>query len=579
MTGSGFLIKQSKNEKNKKYWREILFFIISFLILFLSFQFNLFHIANNDWFQGYQKDSESFVVGRIVKSRADGISSEGVGLGQYKNPVGSSVEYQYELFINEAGGGEYKPYSSQIGIQGVFFSLLDKVLNVYKIGDNRLRLEIYHGLTSALLAIALAVILLLFYFEIGIYPAMLLLLSTAFSSWLIVIANNLYWVFGLMYLPMSVTFLAFKHQELSGRLNKYLVYSAIFLTIFFKSASGYEFLSTVMLAMLSPIIYFSIKNKTPYKQTVRYILELGLVAVGGFISAFSMHIIQLVSIFGSLPEAWGAIFNSISTRTGVGINLDEVNGMILDSLMSSRLEVFIRYSLGASSIFIIIFIVASLLGWHMLKKARYKNEEKRTIQALLITTWFSFLAPASWFILAKAHSYIHTNINFVLWDLPFKIFGFALSFYVIFVILKKKDVILIKFISFSTLLFLSTVISVGSYLLYSNGKNHQLALIAFYKETHKLKNIYDSQEGHRIFLSPDNHLIIYQPNCLKFRNNEILQVKIMTHYGYEIIDIDWNSEIIRFPAIIDKKQRCFVVKKLENIMIENVESIKQKITE
>jgi hypothetical protein len=579
MTGRTFLIKKSKNKKIQKYWSEILVFLVSFLILFFSFQFNLFHIANNDWFQGYQKDSESFVVGRIVKSRADGISSEGVGLGQYKNPLGSSVEYQYELFINEARGGEYKPYSSQIGIQGVFFSLLDKVFNVYKINDNRLRLEIYHGLTSALLAIVLAIILLLFYFEIGIYPAMLLLLSTAFSSWLIVIANNLYWVFGLMYLPMLVTFVAFKYQELSGKLNKYLVYSAIFLTIFFKSASGYEFLSTVMLAMLTPIIYFSIKNKTPFKQTGRYILELGLVAVGGFISAFLVHIIQLVSIFGSLSEAWGVIFSAISTRTGVSINLDEVNGMILDSLISSRLEVFIKYSLGASSIFLIIFIGVSLLAWHMLKNSRYKNEEKRTIQALLITTWFSFLAPVSWFILAKAHSYIHTNINFVLWDLPFKIFGFALTFYVIFIILKKKDVILIKFISIGMLLFLSIVISFGSYLFYSNGKNHQLALITFYKETHKLKNIYDPQGGHKVFLSTDNHLIIYQSKCLKLPSNEILQMKILTHQGFEIIDIDWNKELIRFPVIIDKKQRCFVVKKLEKVMIKSVESIKQKITE
>jgi hypothetical protein len=45
--------------------------------------------------------------------------------------------------------------------------------------------------------------------------------------------------------------------------------------------------------------------------------------------------------------------------------------------------------------------------------------------ALLAATWFSLLAPLSWFVLFKAHSYIHTQINFILWQMPFTIFGFA----------------------------------------------------------------------------------------------------------------------------------------------------------
>ena len=561
----------------KKYWSEILFFLASFFILFFSFQFNLFHIADNNWFQSYQKNSESLVVGRIVKSRMDGISSESGRLGLYKNISRDETEHQYELFINKTKSDQYSSYNSQIGVQGIFFSLLDKVFNIYGVNDNTLRLEVYHGLTSALLAMVLATILLLFYFEIGILPAILLLLSVASSSWLIGIARNLYWVFGLMFLPMLVTFLAFKYQEISGNLNKHLVYVAVFLAMFFKSASGYEFISTIMLATLAPVVYFSIKNNTSFKQTARHALEIGLVALGGVVSAFLVHIIQLVSVFGSLSEAWSVFFSRISIRTGIGINLNTVDSVYLDSLTSSRLEVFIMYSLGASTIFLILFIGVSFLTWHMFKNSLYKNKEKRIIKALLITTWFSFLAPVSWLMLATAHSYIHLQINLVLWDLPFKMFGFALTFYVIFIILKKKDVVLIKFISFGVLLFLLIALSFGSYFFYSNDKNHQLALIAFYQETHRMKEIYDPKSDRKVYLSTGNHLIIYQYNCLKLPDDKILQIKILTHQGHEIIDIDWNKELIRFPVFIDKKQRCFVVKKLEKVKVKSVESIKQKI--
>ena len=44
-----------------------------------------------------------------------------------------------------------------------------------------------------------------------------------------------------------------------------------------------------------------------------------------------------------------------------------------------------------------------------------QNSFKRDAMLLAVM----FLAPASWFVLAKAHSFIHTHINYVLWYLGF----------------------------------------------------------------------------------------------------------------------------------------------------------------
>ena len=82
-------------------------------------------------------------------------------------------------------------------------------------------------------------------------------------------------------------------------------------------------------------------------------------------------------------------------------------------------------------LWVIVFIYISIKVY----KDKYELPElKRSnpvINALIITTWFSILAPLSWFVLAKSHSYIHTDINIILWHLPFMIFGFALLGYVL----------------------------------------------------------------------------------------------------------------------------------------------------
>ena len=46
----------------------------------------------------------------------------------------------------------------------------------------------------------------------------------------------------------------------------------------------------------------------------------------------------------------------------------------------------------------------------------------------------SFLATISWFVLAKAHSYIHTHMNYVLWY-----FGFVQVCLYILILLMQKN--------------------------------------------------------------------------------------------------------------------------------------------
>ena len=59
---------------------------------------------------------------------------------------------------------------------------------------------------------------------------------------------------------------------------------------------------------------------------------------------------------------------------------------------------------------------------------------------MVITTCFSILAPLSWFIIFKTHSYVHTEMNYITWYIPFCLFGFGILGIVITRLIQKlKD--------------------------------------------------------------------------------------------------------------------------------------------
>jgi len=79
---------------------------------------------------------------------------------------------------------------------------------------------------------------------------------------------------------------------------------------------------------------------------------------------------------------------------------------------------------------IIILFLATVLALALLRmKVRLPIDKAKTT-ALIAGTWFAILAPLSWFVIFKSHSYIHTHMNAITWHMPFTIFGFALTGFV-----------------------------------------------------------------------------------------------------------------------------------------------------
>jgi hypothetical protein len=57
--------------------------------------------------------------------------------------------------------------------------------------------------------------------------------------------------------------------------------------------------------------------------------------------------------------------------------------------------------------------------------SRRDSLDRRRASALIVATWFSILSPLSWFIIFKAHSYVHPFLDPIVWQMPFVFYGFA----------------------------------------------------------------------------------------------------------------------------------------------------------
>ena len=122
------------------------------------------------------------------------------------------------------------------------------------------------------------------------------------------------------------------------------------------------------------------------------------------------------------PEVYAA---SLEAGT-IGVVITYVNGIFFDlnnylSQTNSFVSNFllkVRYGY-----LIVLFMVMSVLLF-LRSKEVIANRRQQHI-ALIWTTWFSILAPLSWYVIFKAHSYIHTHMSFLLWQMPFTLFGFA----------------------------------------------------------------------------------------------------------------------------------------------------------
>ena len=419
------------------------------MLLFFGFLFNLWHVAEQQWFDRHQRDTESLVVGRMVKSRQDGIFSAGglTGAGITTNIQqgwisSNQIDNQYAAYLNKGSFDEFSTYMSQPGGQGIIFSLFDRLIPL----SPKIKLWSFYVLTALLSAIALAAIVGWFYEAFGGWVAIFVIGSAVLSQWLTVFGKNLWWSLWAFYLPMIAVmyFLKRYRETLDRQLIRFGI--VIFIAVSIKCfINGYEYITTTLVMMMVPFVYYVILDKWSGRQCVKWTLAAGLGSgvaiffslimlcfqIGAAKDGFMDGVEHVIWSFGKRTyanaEDYPPVYAASLEAGTIGVVITYMNGIFFDlNNYLSNTNSFVSNSVLKVRYFylIVLFMVMSaLLFWRSNEKEI--AERRRHYIALIWTTWFSILAPLSWFVIFKAHSYIHTHMSFLLWQMPFTFFGFA----------------------------------------------------------------------------------------------------------------------------------------------------------
>ena len=412
-------IKLKENKKNSMY---MLAMLLSVFLLTMSFYSNIFEVADDTWFREWQNDSEALVIGRLIRSRQAGLCSD-YGLLQ-RDPEWNTVN----RFLTDEHIESFSLYQQQIGLQGMLFGVLDRIMPMNGIE----MLNFLYLLNSILLAILITLVAIWAWVKFGILSSIFIILGCIFSPWLVVSGRNLYWVTWTILLPfVAILYTHWIEQHSSKTEMKSWIFLIVaFFTIFIRVANGFEFTSAILISSVLPVIFYAIKENWNFRHYLRRSLYINIGGLGAFCIALIINIMQRSLVLGGLSYGLSSLQTNIYVRTGFGIlETEVVNQRIAESLEASLLRVIhaylrrgqpliLDYRMADLLLLFIIFILVILLT--------SVQQKRRSLGALAIVICASLSAPLSWIVLAKGHSDIHRHINYILWYFPGVILLFAL---------------------------------------------------------------------------------------------------------------------------------------------------------
>ena len=429
-------------------------FVLSTALLFFGFfsnSWNVLMISEEQWVDSQRDGEESWVVGRMVKSRQDGIFSSGglLGLG---SPDGEAIDWfteygkyqvrQYTAYINDLKFTSYTTYNSLIGGQGILFSLLDRLLPI----SPQEKLRLFNLFQSLLLAVAIAFIILWFYLEFGMCTALFVMTTAALSHWLVFYGQNIYWSVWAFYIPIILAMYFLRQNRTDARHDEIKCGALVFSAVFVKCLlNGYEFITTTLVMMMVPFVYYYVRGAINTRKLLRYTLIAVFCSGLAIFISFTMLSFQIASVKGNLLDGIQYIVDTFQRRTYADPH--DFSPIYAQSLEASATDVVMIYlkskfcdlnNYFSTSIpfvsrklfiirywyLIILFLISSIvLYFH---RNRYVSmSERQSSLALISATWVSILAPLSWYIIFKSQSFVQEEQNAMIWQMPFTFFGFA----------------------------------------------------------------------------------------------------------------------------------------------------------
>ncbi|MBW3518026.1 hypothetical protein [Flavobacterium sp. NKUCC04_CG] len=417
-----------------------LFFLVVFLLLTSVFYSNFFGQLDGS-FKYFQRDSESLILGRLALSEREGVFYQSGLPGCY----GDYLTDQYNIYQNtiEVDSNFFNTYNSQIGGQGIFFSILSKVSPF----TNTTNLIAFYILTAALLAAVFSLFLVWVKNNFGYFTAIVTLLLMLSSYWIVIFGKNLWWSLWSFYIPFVSLLFFLNREKFKQRIStcyNVQIFCVSFILMFVKCFfTGYEYITTTLIMGVVPYLYYAIVDRWPIIVFVKRVFAASLGLCTGLVMTVFLLMFQLNGKENLEAENGWAYLKATFFRRSYS-DSSRFSEPYKESLDSSFWEVLKKYLSGDAFIFktanyhfaidfktvILVLISFSIIFTGLALFRKINNNQKSRGFALMYSLWFSILAPLSWFLIFKSHSYIHTHMNFIVWYMPFMLLGFTWIGYV-----------------------------------------------------------------------------------------------------------------------------------------------------
>jgi len=423
----------------RKYFsaKNALFFFFITILLTSSFFENRWHVVETEEYAQWQRGWESLLIARLVKSRQDGMFSAGglTGIGDVTEwDLGNrTIAHQYEIYENGGEFRTYLPYKSFPGFQGFFFSGFDALTN-FPAGWN---IKLFRGAVAVFTSMTLALLLVGLSIEFGWGTSALVLVFIALSKWFALPAGNIYWNLWSFYLPPVLIMFYLALTAKKGVYPEHKIHWMLFITTLIKILfSGFEFITTQLLMSTVPFVYFSMRDHWGLKVFSRRMLRAGLVLLAATFTGLVILMLQIFALEGSFSGATAHILNTINLRAiGKPETLPRIYAesmrVGLFSIIWEYLNIpavglnFLGWDLQITFLHLIL-LFAIFTGIFVFKlKTLPDMIFHRKGKALVVSTWYAILAPLSWLVIFKPHSYLHTFLNPIIWQMPFTLLGLA----------------------------------------------------------------------------------------------------------------------------------------------------------
>lgn len=442
--------------------KSILFFGVVWGVLFLSFFGNIFGVGLwREWFDGFQRDSSAIVEKTARCKEKSGYSGPLI--------VAKNEDYNSVMTTGGCDASLLKPYASQYGLQARIITALAP--------NDSAKLPVYFKKVNVVLSAAMAALMALVALRVrklfGFVTAAVFATLVAFSPWVVGYAQNMYWIEPLMFAPFAFAFLSYSYCKSSKKM--WLFYLGETILLFLKLLGGYEYISTIAISVLVPIIFFElVNNKQKVISLWRYAVMTCVVVVVAFVGAYVTNFMALSDYYHSSDTALKMINERASERGLSGIrkmrthavgnlktllpeSYEFANRFInMEELAKDRGSTYQYLAINAGNYVLLpalslplslkgmvgeivqSVLVWVLVGYLVLFYLKRRHPSFKYYRSFLWSLHISLAGALSWLILMPGHALPHAHINGIVFYMPLLLFVYMVVGLYIGNIVKKR---------------------------------------------------------------------------------------------------------------------------------------------